>query len=211
MRYPSGNIMRESPNPRTKVPEVRVNSGRKRKEKKERSGACIFDPSMRKALFVFQRASKKWSWPKGKKKKGEDNVMCMYRELEEETGLDLKNVRHTILKYFPYNHKRDHMYVIRLLQPIAIPTERRDVFEIEKVKWWDPKTLIDSSSSINKLTKDTIKVLIKHRILRPPSVRPLIFCEGKCCMSAGGPVQKCNMEPVISPVRKTYAEIVATS
>lgn len=58
-------------------------------KKAKRCGAIIFSTDMSKILLVKNRQSKKWGLPKGAIKPYENFSQCAFREVWEETGIDL--------------------------------------------------------------------------------------------------------------------------
>jgi 8-oxo-dGTP pyrophosphatase MutT (NUDIX family) len=60
------------------------------------------------ALFIFRRG--KWDLPKGKLDKGEKIEACALREVKEETGLSLVNIKKFLLKtYHTYDESGKHV------------------------------------------------------------------------------------------------------
>ena len=59
----------------------------------KRAGALILNHGMNKCLMVFQKSSKLWGVPKGQKEKNEDSFVCMVREVKEEVGLNLNDIK----------------------------------------------------------------------------------------------------------------------
>lgn len=105
----------------------------------KRAGALILNYEMDKCLMVFQKSSKLWGIPKGHKEKNEDNYVCMIREVREEVGLDLNNIKFEILDSNIVNVE-SFIYIIRLLLdqlPICSPPfeNGEENHEIEKIEW----------------------------------------------------------------------------
>ena len=80
-------------------PELRIitdaesayNTYEKAMKKILRCGAILVDQSSYEILLVQSAQSGHFSFPRGKVNKNETALDCMYRELEEEVGLDLRN------------------------------------------------------------------------------------------------------------------------
>lgn len=105
----------------------------------KRAGALILNYHMDKCLMVFQKSSKLWGIPKGHKEEDEDNYVCMVREVREEVGLDLNNIKFEILDSSIIN-TGSFIYIIRLFSdplPICSPPfeDGKENHEIEKVEW----------------------------------------------------------------------------
>jgi 8-oxo-dGTP pyrophosphatase MutT (NUDIX family) len=134
----------------------------KNKRKNNNCGICIISNDAKYCLMVFQRKAKKWSFPKGSKELGETNIICMKRELYEETGIDLNNLYYnlicTIRKYQYY------LYVIKLKENHdSIILNPQDKKEIELVKWVKISDALNFN--MNRITEDIIFDLQKNNNL----------------------------------------------
>ncbi len=91
-----------------------------------------------------------WSIPKGQPKKGESNIITAFREFEEETSIDLWNIRLTIEKIgsFVYPHKKKTLIAYQVNIQKTIPIEKihctsmvhpkvygKEVPEMDMFKW----------------------------------------------------------------------------
>lgn len=80
-------------------------------------------------LLVCGRKSKKWSFPKGHKHRGETYIDCAVRETYEEAGIDLDNIvpvayqRLSVGEYYFYD------------LPEEVVPEIKDQKEITEAKW----------------------------------------------------------------------------
>jgi len=108
-------------------------------EKFKRAGALILSSDLKNCLMVFQKSSKLWGIPKGQREKNEDSFMCMLREVREEIGLNLNNIKFEILGNILI-YKESYIYIIRLfldILPILSPPFERgnQNHEISKIEW----------------------------------------------------------------------------
>ena len=135
-------------------------------EKCKRAGALILNMDMNKCLMVFQKSSMMWGIPKGRKEDNEDNYLCMIREVKEEVGLQLNNIKFEILESGMVNSET-YIYIIRLLLdslPICSPPFENgdDNSEIEKIEWVSIKdAYLRKNNSVTKNTLDKLKILKK--------------------------------------------------
>ena len=80
-------------------------------------------------LLVLGRKSKKWSFPKGHKHRGETYIDCAVRETQEEAGIDLYNMipvayqRLSVGEYYFYD------------LPEEVAPQIHDNREITEAKW----------------------------------------------------------------------------
>ena len=79
----------------------------------KKAGAIILNNNMDKCLMVFQKSSNLWGIPKGQKEDNEDSYVCMIREVKEEVGLNLNNIKFEILKSAIIMNE-SFIYIIRL-------------------------------------------------------------------------------------------------
>ncbi len=130
-----------------------------------RAGALIFDRALKKCILVFQRQSNLWGIPKGRRFTiGESYKACMYREVEEECGLNLKQHRFEIMDAVQV-HSKCRIFLIRLLSypiPHCFPPleDGKANHEIVKVDWvpWQQISL----RTMNSVTKKTIQYTDNH-------------------------------------------------
>lgn len=105
----------------------------------KRAGALILNSNMDKCLMVFQKSSSMWGVPKGKREDNEDSYVCMIREVKEEVGLNLNNIKFHLLDGIMV-HGESFIYIIQIfLDPLPIcspPLENgNENHEIEKIEW----------------------------------------------------------------------------
>lgn len=91
-------------------------------------GAICIDTSGN-LLLVRQRLSKKWSFPKGHRNRGESPLDCAKRELYEEAGI-VPQVDYTST----YKMKGGKYFVFQI--DSNIPTSINDTVEIDSVEWF---------------------------------------------------------------------------
>ena len=106
-------------------------------------------------LLVCGRKSKKWSFPKGHKKRGETYIECAVRETDEEAGINLENAipiayqRLSIGEYYFYD-----------LQEETIP-RINDSLEITEAKWMTVDEMrkapcnVDVNNFLNRLRRNS--------------------------------------------------------
>ncbi len=128
----------------------------------KRAGALILNNNMDKCLMVFQKSSRLWGIPKGHKEKNEDSYVCMIREVREEVGLNLNNIKFEILKSGMVQ-TGSFIYIIRLylnILPICSPPfeNGKDNHEIEKIEWVNLDKAITRKN--NSVTKNALRSLL---------------------------------------------------
>ena len=99
---------------------------------KKRCGACIFNQTGTRCLLVKQRGGK-WGFPKGSKENRETDKQCMYREVLEETNLNLRRKRHRIIRKISW--KQYKIFLVHLPYTIFWQMKTRDMDEIENIRW----------------------------------------------------------------------------
>jgi 8-oxo-dGTP pyrophosphatase MutT (NUDIX family) len=130
----------------------------------KRAGALILNINMDKCLMVFQKSSMLWGIPKGQKEDNEDTYVCMIREVKEEVGLNLNDIKFEILESIIVNSD-SFIYIIKLLLdslPVCSPPfeNGNDNYEIEKIEW---VTLNDAYlRHNNSVTKNSLHKLKKY-------------------------------------------------
>jgi len=101
-------------------------------------------------LLVRGRKSKKWSFPKGHKHRGETYIECAVRETEEEAGISLNNMipvayqRLSVGEYYFYD--LDDEVVTRI----------NDTLEITEAKWM----------SIDEMRTESCNVDVNNFLIR---------------------------------------------
>lgn len=136
----------------------------KKDDQQYRAGAIILDQSLNYCLMVYQRKSELWGIPKGRREIqcGEDYKMCMYREVLEETGLDLNKYEFEYLDKLQINGQC-RIYILRLLGTNELPschppTENGEAnSEILKVEWTElPEAF---QRKVNSITRRALQNL----------------------------------------------------
>jgi mRNA-decapping enzyme subunit 2 len=94
-------------------------------------------------LLVRGRRSGKWSFPKGHCQGDENDLECALRELKEETGVDIKDI-----KYSSYHKLRGGGYFVFPLEGCP-DTKIRDHWEVKEVKWWPVSSLPRLDSNVD--------------------------------------------------------------
>jgi mRNA-decapping enzyme subunit 2 len=134
----------------------------------KRAGALILNADMDKCLMVFQKSSLLWGIPKGQKEEDEDCYICMVREVKEEVGLNLNNLKFEILESITI-HDESYVYIIKLfLDPLPICSppfeDGNDNHEIEKIEWVNLEDAYKRKN--NSITKHALHKLKKHLSFR---------------------------------------------
>ena len=97
-------------------------------------GICLWNESKTKCLLVQQRSTQKWGFPKGACEVHESRLQCMKRELREETGIILDDLKYKTvieLKRFRY-----YIFFVQLLQDeTSIVIKPVDGYEIQDAQW----------------------------------------------------------------------------
>ncbi|RLV92374.1 mRNA-decapping enzyme subunit 2 [Spathaspora sp. JA1] len=104
-------------------------------------GVALLNHDLTEVVLVKGTESNAWSFPRGKISKGESDIECAIREVEEETGY---NCRGLINEYdFIERTIRGKNYKIYLVKNVDESTEFSPIsrFEISKIQWHDIKSL----------------------------------------------------------------------
>jgi len=113
------------------------------KSSSEKVYGTICISNLNTILLVCGRKSKKWSFPKGHKHRGETYIDCAIRETEEETGISLHN-------YIPLSYQRlsvGEYYFYEIEQEIT--PEIKDSQEISEAKWMSLDEMQNSSCNVD--------------------------------------------------------------
>jgi 8-oxo-dGTP pyrophosphatase MutT (NUDIX family) len=128
-----------------------------------RAGAIVLDHSLNYCLMVYQRNSELWGIPKGRREihSGEDYRTCMFREVLEETGLDLNIQEFEYLDKLQI-HTQCRIYVVRLLcseLPTCHPPceDGRENSEISRVEWTPLHEAFQRK--VNSITRRSLQTL----------------------------------------------------
>ncbi|OJD31160.1 decapping enzyme dcp2 [Diplodia corticola] len=105
-------------------------------------GAILLNDAMDHVVLVKGwKKGARWSFPRGKINKDEDDLDCAVREVYEETGFDAKEAGlikdHSQMKYIEVSMREQHMrlYVFRGV-PMDTYFEPRTRKEISKISWY---------------------------------------------------------------------------
>lgn len=97
-------------------------------------GAIILDETLERCLLVKGwKAGASWSFPRGKKNKGEDDHLCATREVVEETGYDIQPKLHLDDHLeFVMGQQRMRLYIIPGVKDDTLfaPQTKKEVSEI---------------------------------------------------------------------------------
>lgn len=140
------NIFYPSSNPYQKLDNLNnyMSSFFKEEKKAKRCGAIIFSTDFSKILLVKNRQSKKWGLPKGAIKPYEDNFQCSFREVWEETGINLNSFGR-IIDNVTIN---DCFYLIVHLQE-KIKLKIIDKEEIQAISFMDINKIPELKSNLS--------------------------------------------------------------
>lgn len=110
-----------------------------------------------KILLVQGRKTAKWSLPKGHAYNGEHPLSCAIREIEEETGILLRN----------YNFRREAVrlrvgYYFFVELPIENPIYPRDTAEIMNHGWFSFDEIINNPEMILNVDANRIFGILKE-------------------------------------------------
>jgi 8-oxo-dGTP pyrophosphatase MutT (NUDIX family) len=121
-------------------------------------GVLLFNKNLLDLLVVYQKSSNKWGLPKGymteHELKNKEYFNCAKRELLEETGIDLRNHRHTKYGTFIINNKLFYVIEIKALYIKAIPLDIGEIMDIKWIKKLDLFNFVRMNScnvTLNKL------------------------------------------------------------
>ena len=102
----------------------------------------MLDSSLNKVLLVESYNNKKWSFPKGKKKKNEEDIKCAVREVDEECSINIVPYLDPD-KVYVKNHERFHPTT--LFFALNVPDDRefypKFEMEVSDYKWWSIEEL----------------------------------------------------------------------
>jgi mRNA-decapping enzyme subunit 2 len=105
-------------------------------------GAIMLNAEMDSAVLVKGwKKSSGWGFPKGKINKDEDDLECAIREVDEETGFDIREAglvpQDEPVKYIdvPMRDQNIRLYVFRGV-PMDTKFQPRTRKEISKIQWW---------------------------------------------------------------------------
>ena len=116
-------------------------------------GVCIISEDGEYFLMVYQNHAGKWSFPKGSKEFGETNFFCMKRELYEETGININELKYTFL--YKIRRYQYSLSIIQLKENYkSIVLNPRDTEEIGQAKWVKINDAL--KLNLNRVTEDVV-------------------------------------------------------
>ena len=121
-------------------------------------GACIVHRGH--VLLVQQREVKKWGFPKGSREWQESKMLCMTRELLEETGLELNHYQHTFLGVQTFFESTIYVYEISDDVPAFITVCASDTREIADSQWIPLDDL--KKLELNRVTNHMKRLVFKN-------------------------------------------------
>ncbi|EGW33910.1 uncharacterized protein SPAPADRAFT_49006 [Spathaspora passalidarum NRRL Y-27907] len=104
-------------------------------------GVALLNHDLTKVVLVKGTESNAWSFPRGKISKGESDIECAIREVEEETGFNCRDLINE--NDFIERTIRGKNYKIYLVKNVDESTNFSPAtrFEISKIQWHDIKSL----------------------------------------------------------------------
>ena len=106
-------------------------------------GAIIFNKNLNRILLVRNRTHKKWGMPKGGIKENETTYQCAYREVFEETGINL-NEKGTI--FGKIDIRNQHYLLVHMEEFVEYSIQ--DTQEIDKIGFFPLRYLKNLNSNI---------------------------------------------------------------
>jgi 8-oxo-dGTP pyrophosphatase MutT (NUDIX family) len=95
-----------------------------------KAGAIIFTKNKQNVVIVRNKTNKKWGFPKGHGNPGETIYDCAFREVYEETGIDLLKTKCVLYNYVNLS---GYYYIPIILQE-DVKFNIKDYEEIDMVK-----------------------------------------------------------------------------
>lgn len=123
-------------------------------------GCALLNPTLDKMLLVKGIESSSWGFPRGKISKGESDLDCALRELEEETGFNAADlIDEDIFVERTIKGKNYKIYIVKGVPETTkfVPQVR---FEIADIKWMDIKYL-------TKAVKNTSNFYLVGAMFKP--------------------------------------------
>lgn len=125
----------------------------------QKAGAVIFSSvDKNKIALLYCAGHKDWSFPKGHIELGESAEVAMFREIKEETGLDVK-----IIKKLPnleyVNFGGENVFLSMFLVESEDDSKLRPEFEGDDIKWFTHDEVVET------LTYDNLKEYFKKILL----------------------------------------------
>lgn len=121
------------------------------------AGAIIMSADKTHCLLVRQRETQKWGFPKGTCMEGETLENCMYREVSEETGIDLHKYR--FFQNGIHKWKRYSLFSILLIDDFnTIELNIHDNNEIDDIRWIQLDKI--KQVNLNKVTSSILRTML---------------------------------------------------
>lgn len=129
-----------------------------KKDIRKRCGAIITDKKMENMIVIRERSFpislRRWGIPKGKFKEGEKNRECLHREVFEEVGIDIPQLRHKYIGSGPFQ------IIVLDYDYSDIPIRIEYQGEIESAMWMRIEDVLhwikNEPKAFNMATKDHI-------------------------------------------------------
>jgi mRNA-decapping enzyme subunit 2 len=142
---------------------------------RQTGGAIIFNKNLNRILLVRNKTHKKWGMPKGGVKNNETTCECAYREVFEETGIDL-NKKGKI--FGTIDIKNQHYLLVHMDEYIEYNI--RDTEEIDKIGFFPLTYLknLNSNIGLKLFTENYVKKNLKILSLRNLEYSKQIYNQG---------------------------------
>lgn len=136
---------------------------------------CHNDDNERYLALVFGKQHRKWSFPKGHMKSGETYDQCMYREIEEETGLTESVLTdETITVSSPFRVRGDYYRKFEWTVPSSSfpPLVVQDSGELYEARWisetelLSPEFLVDGNTAVRHYAERLRKKRANEHVLK---------------------------------------------
>ncbi len=162
-----------------------------KKPPKKSIAVAIFSSDREKVLLIKRRDVPVWALPGGGIEKGESPNMAALREVEEETGFQIKILR-LVGEYLPVNRLSRHTYLFESVIIGGEPTIGKETKEIAffptqalpkllpppYAEWIADAQLLSNPPFTKKLTSVNYKVFFTNLLLHPLLV--LRFVLSRC-------------------------------
>lgn len=135
-----------------------------KKDTIKKAGAIIMSHDLKSIALVYRPTKNDWTFPKGHIGEGETEVMAMYREVAEETGMDVEVIKH--LPDMVYVDGNGKNICVRMFLAIFIKAKIGEKTGNEQVKWTSIDEVAQKLSYPNlREYFSSVLVVIKNSIL----------------------------------------------